>query len=460
MKKSILTLIAILAITITSSAQWKINGNSISSGQWLGTTNKMPLIIKTNGTSTSAPQMVITGTDGPNKGFVGINTIFPTQRLHVKGNIMIQGDNNDFGASTLMFSKFNSNTKWAVQMYQPHERYSQLNFLTYTNQYPNGLVDGGCNALTICVQDQEPHVGIGTSFPEESLEIENGNILLSTDYGYYPSSNEIRFRKTKDNDDKTITETTSGIIQEDGYSPENIGLALYGNKDATTPMQYPIYISGTEDEKYCNNVGINNCLPYQQLHVASGNILITKDIFNHHAPGNENGSILFGDDIDLDHPYGHWGIGYDVNGNKQGLNFWKPFDGTATLNYVLFLSNATSTKGNVGIGTNNPTHKLTVNGTIKASEVIVRRDTEWPDYVFSSDYTLQNLSELENYVIKNKHLPGIPSASEIEQNGVELGQMNAMLLEKVEQLTLYIIEQQKQIDALKSQMKTNNCHEE
>ena len=75
---------------------------------------------------------------------------------------------------------------------------------------------------------------------------------------------------------------------------------------------------------------------------------------------------------------------------------------------------------------------------------------EWPDYVFGEEYKLMDLKELESYVNANKHLPGVPSSCEVEEQGdVDLGEMNAILLEKVEELTRYVIDLQKQIDEMK-----------
>ena len=78
-------------------------------------------------------------------------------------------------------------------------------------------------------------------------------------------------------------------------------------------------------------------------------------------------------------------------------------------------------------------------------------NTYWPDYVFGSDYSLMSLKELEQYVNTHRHLPNVPSAKEIEEKGdVDLGAMNAILLEKVEELTRYVIDLQNQIDELKN----------
>lgn len=107
----------------------------------------------------------------------------------------------------------------------------------------------------------------------------------------------------------------------------------------------------------------------------------------------------------------------------------------------------------VGIGTTNPDDKLTVNGTIHAKEIRVDLNVEGPDYVFENDYVLPTLSEIETFVKTNKHLPEIPSAKELEKKGIKLGDMNMLLLKKIEELTLYIIKQEKRINQLEELIK-------
>jgi hypothetical protein len=123
--------------------------------------------------------------------------------------------------------------------------------------------------------------------------------------------------------------------------------------------------------------------------------------------------------------------------------------------------------GNVGIGTTTPDELLSVNGTIHSKEVKVNL-TGLPDYVFKPDYHLPTLSEVKTYIDKNSHLPEMPSAQEVEKNGLNLGEMNKLLLKKVEELTLYLIEKDKeaqtqkevnmmllnQIDELRKQVET------
>ncbi|MBB6273355.1 hypothetical protein HDF26_003815 [Pedobacter cryoconitis] len=115
--------------------------------------------------------------------------------------------------------------------------------------------------------------------------------------------------------------------------------------------------------------------------------------------------------------------------------------------------------GNLGLGTfDTKGHKLAVNGKILASEIVVDASL-WPDYVFHKDYKLMNLSELEAYIKQNNHLPEMPSAQRAEKEGIELGEMNKLLLKKVEELTLHVIELNKRLDEQeKNKQSVNSNH--
>lgn len=179
---------------------------------------------------------------------------------------------------------------------------------------------------------------------------------------------------------------------------------------------------------------------------------------------------------------GNLGIGTLPTANRLEVLGNTRFDGTATVtgnattNSLTVTTNATVT-GNVGIGkastafdldvagesnfdgrvkvgaANFPSstdYELAVGGSIIAEEMLVQLQGAWPDYVFDENYTAPDPCEWEEFILKNKHLPGIPSAKQVEANGgIELGETQRLLLEKIEQLTLMVIEQQKQIDALK-----------
>jgi len=143
-------------------------------------------------------------------------------------------------------------------------------------------------------------------------------------------------------------------------------------------------------------------------------------------------------------------VPYEVNGapvNTTLINNIQDFNSNMVETHNIAGLNIT---GNVGIGTNDPgSYKLAVNGTIHSKAVVVDL-IEWPDFVFKRDYKLMPLSQVKSFIDQNMHLPDVPTATTIEKDGVNLGEMNKALLKKVEELTLYLIEKDKQINGLKS----------
>lgn len=116
----------------------------------------------------------------------------------------------------------------------------------------------------------------------------------------------------------------------------------------------------------------------------------------------------------------------------------------------------TDGKMQIGVGTlNTGTHALAVNGSAIFTKAQVKLTNNWPDYVFSPGYHLPPLAEIESFINTNGHLPNIPTAKDVEESGIDLGENQARLLEKIEELTLYIIEQEKRIQALEQKINGN-----
>ena len=111
--------------------------------------------------------------------------------------------------------------------------------------------------------------------------------------------------------------------------------------------------------------------------------------------------------------------------------------------------------GNIGIGTTDPqNYKLAVKGHMIAEEISVKLHANWPDYVFTKEYGLMNLEDVQTYINENSHLPNVPSAKEVEEEGINVGEMNAILLQKIEELTLYVLELKNENKMIKAEIET------
>jgi hypothetical protein len=153
-------------------------------------------------------------------------------------------------------------------------------------------------------------------------------------------------------------------------------------------------------------------------------------------------------------PYATTGIAVGINGaeyanlSTYGAIFTNASSVSGTgISYGLYVTGTKNyLSGNVGIGITNPANALSVAGTIDAKEVVVQAAPA--DYVFDSGYRLKPLDEVATYVAANHHLPDVPSAADMKQNGVGIAEMQGKLLAKIEELTLHMIEEKKRSDRL------------
>ena len=195
------------------------------------------------------------------------------------------------------------------------------------------------------------------------------------------------------------------------------------------------------------NVGIGTTNPEVKLHL-SGALALRSGTVSNSSTGDILGinRLVFGD-LNAHHVnYGRiWSSGSQlyIQGGLNGISI----NNTSNVSSIKVLNT-----GNVGIGNTNPTEKLVVDGKILAEEVKVQ-NVPASDYVFEPDYNLKPIEEVETFIKENKHLPDIPSAEEFKENGVGLGEMDDMLLRKVEELTLYVIGLQKELMELKNENK-------
>lgn len=198
-------------------------------------------------------------------------------------------------------------------------------------------------------------------------------------------------------------------------------------------------------------VGVHTASPRAPLHVVAA--------ANDSIPGSGGYKLA----AVLGNAYNEWTAfgapnGGKIRGSSEGYLVLET--NTTGTNNKMYLNQTSSGNiimatggGNVGIGTLTPgTSKLAVEGTIAARRVKVTQNNPWPDYVFGEDYTITPLYETEKFIKEHQHLPDMPSAKEVAENGLDLGEMNRKLLEKMEEMTLHMIRMQKKIDELESRI--------
>lgn len=320
----------------------------------------------------------------------------------------------------------------------------------YFNYHAGGhVLFGNANNGAHSVIKKDGTIGIGTASPLHAF--------------HFVKNQDARTRLLVENISSGASQESSLTIQSNGTAIDLLtyGLGVTGNMAGfpkknsafirthtgspadrlvvATGSASPIQFAPNDQVKMTilpgGQVGISTISPREALEVNGSAIIAGRNLDQKDISYLQNSRSLL---IGWNRSRG-WGetnfISNRGAGSSGGFDF-RNFDNDGTESMLMRIKG----NGYVGIGTSNPDEKLTVKGVIHAQEVKVDLAVPGPDYVFEEDYELLSLPETKSYIRHHKHLPDIPSAVELETNGISLGEMNMLLLKKIEELTLHQIE--------------------
>ena len=409
-------LVAALLNTNNTFAQtWNLTGNAgIATSNFLGTSDAKDLKIKTNNTV----RMFV-----KSNGLVGIGTSAPAALLHIQKTSLSEALIRSTGAGSQLTIDRSANGYDAVTRYtQTGIPQWKTGLIVNANGTPDYVIkneinnsdalsiSGSSNFVTIpsgiltlgtsnasSIQNSGLDLKMFATAPSNGSVSPAGNVILAYPSNFFKSGNV-----AIGTDDASLAKFTVR-----GYVGQNIAMFRRASSSAgiTITADWPeiyfnsYYINGVKAMKagYGGLMGVDP---------TSGNMYFRTGSA---SAANDNDPLSFNDNMVIDR------------------------------------------LGNVGIGTFPSTYKLNVCGTIRANEV--RVSTGWCDYVFADDYQLPALSDVENFIKENKHLPEVTPGAIIESEGLEIGKTSAQMIKKIEELTLYVIDLQKQVNELKKSNK-------
>jgi hypothetical protein len=391
------------------------------------------------------------------RGLVGIGTTDPHSKLHVIGDATVSdlaNPTDNYIVTTDIDGKFILLDKNSLHDNLGNHKAMQNLIMSGYWIKNNALSLGGGIFI-----DNANNVGIGINSPLAMLHV-NGTakILrgLTVGEALYPASFGV-FGPSVLNGTLKVTglqsnQTPTSMIVADmdgnlGVAPVPVGDNM-GNCEATqnlkmgdncivnsTPSDNPIRPDGS---RYCEGLHFDTD---NNMVLETGATATLTLVSN----ANTKSQLWVGNWTS-----GGYGLVCNYNntpeGNQTGGIYWDKNNPQAAINF-------NNTK--VGIGVMPPSlgnYNLYVKGGILTEEVKVQLEQDWPDFVFKSDYKLQSLKNVETFIAKNQHLPDLPSAESVKKDGINLGEIDSILLKKIEELTLYIIQQQKQIDKQQSEI--------
>ncbi len=415
--------LGLLVYETTSNAIWVYNGTT-----WvqLGSGGSSPWTVSGNNIYNS------------NSGNVGIGTSATPSRLTVEGNMLVREGNividDPFGG---LFFKTDNINKGYMQLRGANY---DMKLGTIGLNTTGKLVFETQNIARITVEPGG-NVGIGYTDPTAKFDV-NGNIRAAGDLVlnegllriFYPSDSKFWQMRYSTTADGLYFEENGAdrLILKDGG---NVGIGI-------NPTQ-KLHVNG--NALVAGDVTVNGTSPIIQLQesgVNKGFVQLSGDNLRVGTNSNNtNGSFVVrvnGDDRLL------------IDGGGAAF-----FSGSINAAFNANIQGNTSVKGFMTIGSTQggAGYLLKVGGKVICEEVRVKLlSTGWPDYVFSEKYKLPTLQELQTFIQKNKHLPNIPSAAEVERDGIELGDMQKRMMEKIEELTLYILQLEEKTQKLQAEI--------
>ncbi len=353
------TMAGILTMNQESVAQfdWDNDGNAASLGDFIGTTNNEPMIIRAN-----TAEMHLTTASR-----LGLGTAAPDQILHLH--------ENSTAGSIIHFTNANTGATGAVGAYVG---YNGLDEVRITNRSEDDIVLSAGTLGEIVRVKPDGKVGIGTASPEDALQVGDAHKKLAVGSAY---DSDLEYGTSYLGFNAARSGTGWNTY---GDAANNGGAVIYGTIHGDISF-IPVPTTGGSGQ---TNISDNNLLANRAMEIRAG------------------GEVVIG----------------------TSSNF----------------SNCTDCSD----------YKLFVTEGIRTEKVKVdlASANDWADDVFEDDYALQSLEEVDQYIASNGHLPNVPSAKEVEEHGVDLAKMDATLLRKIEELTLYILDQNKMIQELQNEV--------
>lgn len=386
----------------------------------------------------------------PSTGNAGIGITSPNAKLEIRGTtdnsfIYVRQDKNSGGSGDLFFVRddrgyagINSGTTFKIESWKGlgFQGGTLANFIT---------IDNGLNKSRFFINNDNGYVGLGTVTPQVQFQVDGGSGLqgrLRVSSPFVGSS--AAFDVTMGTADDNIGAGMKAYVPANQPGFDRVFLGLYTTSFSGSLQSRVERVTITDN----GNVGVGTLSPRSSMEIRKD------DASFYITANNATGGGLGTPSLYINRISEGLKLEYVPNVLARISN---TFDGAS--GNIAFATRGVDRlfitgNGNIGIGTTEPDKALTVKGAIHTNEVIVDLDSpiQGPDYVFEKNYDLLSLSELEAYINANKHLPEIPSANEMAANGLNLKEMNLLLLKKVEELTLHLIETKKIIDLQQSEI--------